>query len=288
MKRKILLLVLCALCIFTECSLAVAEVQQKPLVMGVFPRRNARATLKLFKPVAEYLSQKLGREVQLVTDKNFEDFWNGVAVQKFDIVHYNQYHYLLSHKKFGYEVILKNEEFGRSTLAAAIVVRKDSGIESLRDLKGKRIAFGGGRQAMISYIVPKYLLLQAGLKNNDYEEVFANNPPNAVLSTFYKQSDAAGAGNVVLNLGMVKQNIDVNDLKYLVVSKELAHIPWAVKKDMDSALRNKIKSLLLDLRKSKRGRQILQNAQLTGFVEASDAEYDDDREIVKAVYGETF
>ena len=288
MKQMFIVFLLCALCLFTDSTLAMAAAKQEPLVMGVFPRRNAKATLKLFKPIAEYLTEKLGREVQLVTDKNFKDFWKGVAEQKFDIVHYNQYHYLVSHKKFGYGVILKNEEFGRSTLAAAIVVRKDSGINTIHDLKGKRIAFGGGRQAMISYIVPKYLLLKAGLTKDDYEEVFANNPPNAVFSTFYKQTDAAGAGNIVFNLDVVNKNIDVSQLKYLVVSKELAHIPWAVKKDMDSGLRNKIKTLLLDLNKTEKGRHILNNAKLTGLIEATDTEYDADREIVKAVYGENY
>ena len=288
MKRKCLILIVCTLCIFTECSIAAADAKQKPLVMGVFPRRNAKATLKLFKPIAEYLTHKLGRNVRLVTNKNFEDFWKGVTQHKFDIVHYNQYHYLVSHKKYGYEVILKNEEFGKSTLAAAIVVRKDSKINSFQDLRGKRIAFGGGPQAMISYIVPRYLLLKAGLKKGDYTEVFAKNPPNAVFSTFFKQTDAAGAGNIVFDLDVVKKIIDVSQLKYLVESKELAHIPWAVNKDMDGKLREKIKSLLLNLNKTVKGQRILNDAKLTGLVEAKDAEYNDVRKIVKAVYGETY
>lgn len=256
--------------------------------MGVFPRRNAKVTIKLFKPLAEYLSQQLGRKVQLVTKKNFAQFWRGVKDKKFDIVHYNQYHYLVSHKKFGYDVILKNEEFGRSTLAGALVVRKDSKINSIQDLKGKRIAFGGSHKAMISYIVPRYLLLQAGLKHSDYEEVFANNPPNAVFSTFYKQSDAAGASNIVFNLDIVNKNIDVSQLKYLAVSKELAQLPWAIKKSMNEKLRDKIKSLMLKLNDSDQGRRILANAKLTGLVEAKDAEYNEVRKIVKAIYGESY
>jgi len=288
MPHKIVLLLLCALCVFTECTLAVAETRQKPLIMGVFPRRNAKVTIKLFKPMAEYLGQKLGRKVTLVTEKNFKEFWNGVTQQKYDIVHYNQYHYLVSHKKFGYQVILKNEEFGKSTLAGAIVVRKDSGINSLQDLRGKRIAFGGGPRAMISYIVPRYMLLKAGLKQGDYQEVFASNPPNAAFSAYYKQSDAAGAGSMVFNLDVVNQTVDVNQLKYLKTSKELAHIPWAVKKTMSARLRDKIKSLLLKLKDTPRGRQILSNARMTALVNATDAEYNEVRKIVKAVYGETY
>ncbi|MGD8639645.1 MAG: PhnD/SsuA/transferrin family substrate-binding protein [Gammaproteobacteria bacterium] len=166
--------------------------------MGVFPRRNAKVTMKLFNPIAKYLSRKLGREVELVISKDFESFWEGVTEQRYDLVHYNQYHYLESHKKYGYQVIAKNEEFGSSRISGVITIRVDSGIRSVLDLKGKKIVFGGGPKAMMSYIVPTYLLREGGLRAGDYEEAFARNPPNAILSAYFRQSAAAGAGRPML------------------------------------------------------------------------------------------
>ena len=90
------------------------ENSKAPLVMGVFPRRNATTTIKLFTPVTEYLSEKLGREVQLETAKDFRSFWQKVLLQRYDIVHFNQYHYIKTHDKKIYRAILQNEEFGKN------------------------------------------------------------------------------------------------------------------------------------------------------------------------------
>jgi phosphonate transport system substrate-binding protein len=289
MKRTTLtfcLVLLTALSGILLVGAAVAE--DDPLILGVFPRRNATVTYKLFKPMVGYLSEQLHREVQLVTAKDFNTFWKGVVDKKYDIVHYNQYHYLKSHKAYGYQVILKNEEFGQDALAGSLLVRKDSGINSVADLKGKKIAFGGGPKAMIAYVVPVYLLQQAGLHKDDYEAIFAKNPPNAVLSVFYHQIDAAGAGDKVLNLNTVKSQIDVSQMEHLLTSDPIAHIPWAVKPGMTASLRDKIQQAMLKLNDTKQGKRILKNAQLTGIRIATDAEYDPHRLIIQSVLGESY
>ncbi len=259
-----------------------------PLTMGVFPRRNATVTFQLFRPLADYLSTQLGREVKLITTKDFKSFWDSVEQQRYDLVHYNQYHYVVSQKKFGYQVILKNEEFGESTIAGAIIVRKDSGITSMQDLKGKKIIFGGGPKAMQSYIVATYLLRWGGLLAGEYEEAFAKNPPNAILSAYYGQAAAAGSGDKVLNLEVVKQHIDIKEMNVLARGAQLPHLPWAVKAAIDSTLRDKIQHLLSHLNDTAEGRQLLNSAHLTALVPATDAEYNSHRSIIRTVYGNDY
>ena len=56
-----------------------------PLIMGIFPRRHAKATIKAYTPLAKYLSKKLKREVEIETTYNFASFWKGVKEKKYDI-----------------------------------------------------------------------------------------------------------------------------------------------------------------------------------------------------------
>jgi len=152
------------------------------ITMGVFPRRPVSVTHKLFKPLAEKLSKELGEPVKLVVLKDFKSFWKGVQGKQYDLVHFNQYHYIKSHKELGYEVIAVNEEFGSKKIAGALSVHKDSGIKSLADLKGKTILFGGGKKAMGSYIAPTSVLKKAGLEaGKDYTVKFSKNPPRSPL-----------------------------------------------------------------------------------------------------------
>lgn len=280
MKKRNLLLSLLGTSLLVS-SLPVAA----DLEMGVFPRRPVAVTHKLFKPLAEKLSKELGEPVKLVVAKNFKSFWKGVQGKRYDIVHYNQYHYLLSHKKLGYKVIAVNEEFGGSQIAGSLSVRKDSGINSVSDLKGKTILFGGGKKAMGSYIAPTAILKQAGLKpGTDYTEKFAKNPPSAVIAVFNKAADAAGSGNVILKIKGVQKKIDVSQMKVLAESEGFIHLPWAVKGDMPADKAAKIQQVMISLKGSDDA--VLKAARVTNFVAASDADFGKVREIVKFVTGE--
>jgi len=262
--------------------------KNKPLVLGIFPRRNTKLTFKLFSPLAEHISTTLNREVKLVTTKNFKQFWQDVKTQNYDIVHFNQYHYIISNQLYNYQVILKNQEFGNSSIAGAITVRKDSNINSILDLKNKTILFGGGKMAMQSYIAAKWLLQKGGLNQADYIEKIAINPPNAIMSTFHKQADAAGSGDVILRLESVKKQIDVSQMKYLATTEQLPHLPWAVKSTMDELTKLKIQHSLSELHKDPAGQLILDSARLSALTIATDADYNKHRSIIKDVYGDDY
>lgn len=272
------------LCLFALHSPAAQS--QSPLIMGIFPRRSVQITTKMFGPLARYLSQALQRPVKFETTYDFASFWEQVKHKRYDIVHYNQYHYLLSHKALGYRVIAKNEEFGTSRIAGAIAVRTDSGIHSLKDLKGKKIVFGGDRMAMMAYISATYLLRQAGLNPGDYFEQFALNPPKAAIAAYYHQAMAAGIGNHVLSLPRVHKEIGDSQMKYLAQTEPIAHLPWAVKADMSPQLARQITHLLTGLHQTPEGQALLNDMHLSNILPATDSDYDSARKIIKAVLHE--
>jgi len=254
--------------------------------MGVFPRRPVAVTHKAFKPLAEKLSKELGEKVNLIVAKNFKEFWKGVKSKKYDLVHYNQYHYLLSHKDGSYNVILANEEFGNKNVAGALTVRADSGINSVADLKGKTILFGGGKKAMGSYIAPTAILKKAGLTaGKDYTVKFSKNPPSAVIGVYNKAADAAGSGNVILKIKTVNKKTDVSQLKILAESDPFVHLTWSVKSSMAADKIQKIQSIMTSLKGSDDA--VLKAAKVTNFHKATDADYNKVREIVKFALGES-
>jgi phosphonate transport system substrate-binding protein len=254
------------------------------LTVGIFPRRDAAVTAKLFRPFSEYLEKRLEIPVRLEMSPNFDVFLKRLQQRRYDLVHLNQYEYVNAHKNLGYDVIAQNEEFGEKTIRGAIYVRRDANINHIDQLRGKIILFGGGPRAMMSYIVPTYLLRQAGLQAGEYEERYASNPPNAVLATFQKQVDAGGAGEVVRRLPLVTGKIKVDELKLVAVSEPLPHLPWAVKQEMDETLKSRLAKLLFEMKRSLAGRSALNQARLTAINPAQDEDYNSHRKIIDAVY----
>lgn len=254
------------------------------LVIGIFPRYNATETTTMYMYLAEHLTERLGgTKVTVVTSKDFESFWKGVEEQKYDLVHYNQYHYIRSAKT--YRVIAHAEEFGKSAVAGAIYVRKDSGITDVTQLRGRTIIFGGGKDAMMSYIAPKFLMMRAGLKDGEFKSEFAVNPPNALLALYHRQADAAGGGDILIDLPVVKNAINTDELRVLATSEPLLFLPWAVKRTMPAKLRDTIQSILTELNESPSGKVVLKAAKTTGIGKAEDKDYTAHRKMTDAVFG---
>ncbi|WP_455223079.1 phosphate/phosphite/phosphonate ABC transporter substrate-binding protein [Kaarinaea lacus] len=284
MKTKHMLAAFGTLLTLLGSAQAIADI-----TLGIFPRRPVAATHKAFKPLKEHLEKQLGEPVHLVIPKDFAAFWEGVEKKQFDLVHYNQYHYIKSHKELGYEVIVANEEFGNKQIAGALSVRKDSGIKTVSDLKGKTILFGGGKKAMGSYIAPTAILKTAGLtEDKDYKVKFAKNPPSAVIGVYNNAASAAGSGNVVVRIKAVTQKIKSDDITILAESEQFTQLPWAVKSNMPSDKAKKIQDIMVGLKTSSEGQEILKAAKVTGFYAVTDNDFTKVREMTKFAVGEEY
>jgi phosphonate transport system substrate-binding protein len=257
-------------------------------ILGVLPRHTPSETAEMYRPLAAYLSHELGTTVKVETTADFKSFWTAVAAGRYRLVHYNQYHYVRAHKELGHTVIAKNEELNRSAMGAAIVIRKDSGIKSLADLRGKKIIFGGDRQALMSYIIPTYLLRQAGLNAGDYSEEFTPTPPNVALTVFFRRADAGGVADIALDMPFVREKIDVTQMVTLTKSEPVAYLPWAVRGDVPAAERERIQKLLLGVKAAPEGSKIFKAAVLTNLVSAKDEEYSFVRSVIKTVTSEQY
>jgi len=259
-----------------------ALAKDSALVLGVFPRHNYTETQEMFRPLAKHLAEVLGREVRLETARDYETFWAGVVSRRYDIVHMNQTQYVIAQRSHGYRVFMKNEEFGEAALASVVVVRADSGITQLSQLKGKTVMFGGDRSATMSYLVPRHLLQVAGVAPENYRAEFALNPPNALIAVYLRRADACGVGESVVRQQQTGKDINMAEMRIIARSPNLPHLPWAVKGDMNAELRARIQKALADLPDSTAGQNILKHARLTRLVPATDAEYEPFRQMSRS------
>lgn len=276
-KKAVKCLVLAFLVLFPE----IYAFAKETVTVGVFPRRNSSITVKMFMPMIKHLEKQTGYQIRLETAKDFPEFWRRVKKGRYDVVHYNQLHYILSNKFSDYEVFAINEEFGSSAIAPAIVVRKDSGIRTIKDLKGKNIVFGGGKLAFISNVGNRILLQEAGLNEPDYHWSFARNPPNATMAVYFKRADAAGIGSIGLDIPSIKSKINTDELTFLAVGDIYPHIPWAFSKKLDSSIKKKFKEEMMSISSSDKGKIVLRKAGMTGLVSSTDEDFEESRKSYK-------
>jgi phosphonate transport system substrate-binding protein len=135
---------------------------QAPLRVGFMICNSLDETRARFAPLAAHLQEQLGRAVVPVW-LDTADFDEAVRKGSFDLIHTNSFLYVWFRESYGFRIVA-GESRGRDGAysAGTIITRKDSGLRTLADLKGKRFVFGPPF-APTAYIEPCWLLHEAGV-----------------------------------------------------------------------------------------------------------------------------
>jgi phosphonate transport system substrate-binding protein len=199
------------------CLLAfVATTARAELRFGIEPRGSAEETRAAFTRLADYLSRELNEPVRLVIADDFTDYGRKLQNREFDITFAAPATILYSMELKGPELaaVALDRDSG-ATLKGVFLVPKDSPIESLAQLKGKKIAYVA--KSSQGYIVQSHTLRQAGLDPaKDVEAQFTQKLDRAVAAVLDGKADAAGVGDVVF--GKLKGKMDLSSLRLLSTS----------------------------------------------------------------------
>jgi phosphonate transport system substrate-binding protein len=251
-------------------GMAKAEAE-KPLTLGFMPYLNAAHLIEKYQPLATYLSARLDREVEIVVARNYVDHIRRTGEDKLDISFLGGSPYVAITDQFGPKPILAGYEFdGKGTFRAVIFVRKDSPVASLSQLAGKRFAFGNA-DSTLSTQVPLWMLMEAGVgldRLGEYRHL--RNHENVALGVRFGDFDAGAVAEEVFG------EIQGDDLRILARSPDLATHLFVARRTLPPALRDRIRTALIDLKKEPGGAAILRSiaGNLTGFLPVEDRDYD--------------
>lgn len=143
------------------------------------PVENATIMYSRFKPLADYLSHAVKQPITLVLSKNLDDFLTKAREDVPQIVYFCPLNYVkMAHEMLFYPLAGVALKGGGDR--SVIVVRRDSPVRTLQELKGKSLALGNVTCAS-SYLVPRTMLLHAGIGLGDFLEVRNTGSDQAAL-----------------------------------------------------------------------------------------------------------
>lgn len=265
------------ICIQT-CMLSVPTLaDDKALSFGVHPFVPATKLTEKFSPLLNYLSIQLGRPVKLQISKDYADHIDAVGRDRFDIAYVGPAPYVEITEKYGVKPILARLEVdGKTTFKGAILVSAQSRINSLTDLKGKHFAFGSPHSTM-SHLVPRYMLLEAGVsaeKLGSFE--FLGNHDQVASSVLLNEFDA----------GAVKESIfhkyQPQGVRLLAWTPPISTHPFVAGKALSEVEITAIREAMRELDTSTDKAKILKSIKksVTGLVPGADSDYDNLRKII--------
>jgi len=249
---------------------AAAEVK-----LGILPRLSPMEMATMFNPLAEYLSQEIGEKVSMVIPKDFAAFKEVVKSEQIDIAFSNPLIYIQLKKEVGVEPIALSSEFKNGTRFRGIIIaRKDSGIEKLQELKGKKLIFVD-KDSAAGYIFQMLLLSKSGLDvKKDFTQMpFAKKHDNVIMAVFNKTADAGGIRED--DLDKMKDKVDLSQIKIVGYTDYFPNWPVFARSKLSKTTIDKIRAAMLKLTpNSSQSKAILGAAHLTGFVAVSDKDFE--------------
>ncbi|MCP4042641.1 MAG: phosphate/phosphite/phosphonate ABC transporter substrate-binding protein, partial [Gammaproteobacteria bacterium] len=137
------------------------------LVFGLHPFLPPAELINRFAPLMEYLSVATGLPIRIEIVKDYRTHILAVGEDRRDIAYLGPVSYVRTVQSYGPKPILAQLEVnGENSYLGVIVVRRDSTLKSLSDLGEKRFAFGDPDSTM-GYLVPRYMLLKAGIDGDE-------------------------------------------------------------------------------------------------------------------------
>ena len=191
MQRKLLSILTVSILLFAG-NFCWAKDAEK-LYFGLPPFANPTTLQQNFAPLAEYLSTKLDRPVQLISSPNYISHIMNLGQGRIDIAYVGPSPYVKAHDKFGGIELLAKLKMERSINDQIVIItREDSDVKGISDLAGKTFAFGD-YHSFGSHFMPRYVLHKQGLplkKLTAYDYVGSHD--NVVLSIQHGDFAAGG------------------------------------------------------------------------------------------------
>ncbi|MEK6581420.1 MAG: phosphate/phosphite/phosphonate ABC transporter substrate-binding protein [Nitrospirota bacterium] len=238
---------------------------------GVVPLESPAEMFIKFTPLAEYLSKKLNRKVELKVAIDFEEAVSDIGKNITQVCYMTPSTYIEAHNKYDTDVIAKALREGKPYQHCVIIARMDRNINSVEDLKGKTFAFGDFHSTS-SHIVPRAMLLEAGIELKDLHYYnYLGHHDDVAKAVLQGEFDAGGI------MEATAYKFRDQGLKFLKVSENIPEFNICVNKAVDKEEVSRLKSALTELTNpSPENRRILESItkSYTGFVEARDEDYD--------------
>lgn len=210
------------------------------LRMGVFPYTNPQKIANDYSYIAEKIMKDTGCNVTILTAKDYDEYLRKASNLEYDIyVPCATCAIKLIKNKVPLEIIAT----GYPSFKGAVLVRTDSPLKNLSELRGKKIA-AVGKHSFGGYLFLKYKLASIGIDLDQENTVFfLGNTDNIILSVLNGKVDVGITRIDVLDEEIYKDA--KKQLKILYESSPIPHFPFAVKNDMNKQLRDKIRNSLL-------------------------------------------
>lgn len=269
----------------------------KELTVQFVPSQNATTIEAKAKPLEKLLEKELHIPVKVSVSTDYNTIVEAMGSKKVDVGFLPPDAYVLAHQNYQAKVLLLAQRYDVTGVddhnskklvdfyRSQILVRKDSGIKKLADLKDKKIAVQDTTSTS-GWIFPAVGMYKNGIdiNKNNITTAQIKGHDQGVLSVYNKDTDAAFVWQGARNL--VKSDVPniMNEVVPIYTSAKIPNDTITVRGDMNAKWQKRISQAFKKVAQTKKGHAIVADVYgHEGYTSAKDSDFDIVREYNKTV-----
>ena len=257
---------------------AVAAGAADRLHLVLTPSQKPTDLMATGEEFGQVLGKLVGVPVRVTVASDYAAVIEALRNRTADLAFVHPGGYVLASREAKATIVAKNLWHGKSSFTSRIYVRRDAGIKTVEDLRGKTIAFVDPASSS-GYIYPMVLLIKRGLVTNRDPKSFFK---EVVFSGAHDASMRAllnGHVDAIASFDMAREQYlkDIAERERLIFVAETEPIPEAgiaARDGLDPATFAKVRAALLQIRGPAHAALLKRLYEIDGFETAEDREYD--------------
>ncbi|KAF0143798.1 MAG: phosphonate transport system substrate-binding protein [Nitrospirae bacterium] len=249
---------------------------QEEILIGLIPEQNIFRQMERYRPLASYLSEKAGVKIKLTILSRYGDIVERFVSRSLDGAFFDSLTGAMAITRMGVEPMARPVNLdGKSTVRSYIFVRTDSKINSVTDMKGKKVVFVD-RATATGYLFAVAFLHENSIRDiNRYfnEYFFTGSHDSAIYSVLDNRADIGSAQDTIFNILASKDPTIKRELRIIAQSEELPETTLCLRKSISPKIKTSITDILLHMNEDPAGKEILKKFGAVKFIRAEAGDF---------------
>ena len=253
---------------------ALAQSLPRELRISAIPDENPQEMLRIYTPFADYLAKEIGVPVKFTPVVDYAATVEGLAANKLDMVWYGGLTSVQAARraKGATRIVMRKED---AEFKSHFITRKETGIRSLKDLKGKTFSFGSVSSTS-GHLMPRFYLLKGGINpEKDFSKFGFSGAHDATAAWVEASRVDAGALNFLVWDKLVEtKKVDTGKVVIFWTTPPYVDYVWTVRGGLDRSLMEKISKAFVKLDyKKPEDKKLLDLHRTKGYIPAKDTDW---------------
>jgi phosphonate transport system substrate-binding protein len=272
------------------------------LVMGIIPAENPDAMVKQYTPMANWLAQKMGVKIKIITATDYTGVVEAMRAKKVDIAWFGPFSYVMANERAGAEAVAVGmDKNGVSTYNSYLVTTPENakeigfkgiekGEEGMKNIFAKLMPFKGkisftftDPASTSGYAIPRYYMYLTG---NDPKDIFKSTGfvgTHDAAELVVKNKIIQMASDNNINYAKMEKAGLINKKTNIIIweSPALPGSPLAIRSDEPQKIKDDFRKYIKEIPKD----IVTGYGEITGYDLVTDADFKVIKDVKKVIDG---